>query len=182
MTSEREAKQEKKRAIMRRDAWSRVDGMPFDDVAREEYAKARAKGASPKVACQQAGVSAGCITWERDARMLARIRELREGAETFVGVSKAWVIGMLRKNAEKAHEEGQLKSSNEALSILYKILSEDRDVGAMMARALPHDVTPSELQRRLKETFAARKGEQRLPPGEPAVTVVESEPEGEAAQ
>lgn len=137
------------------DGFRRDPGAPFDDVPREEYAKSRAKGGAMKVSAAIAGIEPATATkWERHPAMRERIRELRQGAENFVGVSKAWIIQQLKINAEAAREENAYKSSNEALGMIYKIISEDRDVSHQMARALPHDVTPQELQKRLRSQFA----------------------------
>lgn len=187
MPNKREEKREENRAAVKsqRREWSRLPAQPFNDVAREEFAKARAKGASPKVACQLAGVSVTNTRWASDPAMLERVRELREGAENFVGVSKAWIIGQLKKNVEESREQGAYKASNEALTLLYKIVNEDKDIAEQMARALPPDVRTSEIKKRLRDAFAQPKpGRALLKPPEPAPAIdAPTEPEDdEAAQ
>ena len=140
----------------RPDPFRRDPGAPFDSLEREQYAQARAKGGSIKAACAAAGISGETGTkFERHPEIRKRISELRQGAETYVGVSKAWVLQQLQRNAEEARDSGAFKASNEALISIYKIISEDRGVGHDMARALPPNVTPQELQKRLKESFKA---------------------------
>jgi hypothetical protein len=138
----------------RPDPYRRDPGAPFDSLEREQYAKARAKGASVKAASVSAGVSKQmAYELEKHDAIRARIRELRQGAEDYVGFSKAWILQQLKQNAEESRNDGAWKSSNEALGMMYKIMSEDRDVGHQMARALPPDVTPRELQKALRERF-----------------------------
>jgi len=170
----------------RPDPFRRDPGGPFDSLEREQYAQARAKGGSIKGACAAAGISGPTGTkLEQHPEMRKRISELRQGAETYVGVSKAWVLQQLQRNAEEARDSGAFKASNEALISIYKIISEDRGVGHDMARALPPNVTPQELQKRLKESFKAPRltqGRERIE--QPAFS---SEPEavdtdGEAAE
>ena len=140
----------------RPDPFRRDPGAPFDNLEREQYAQARAKGASIKAACAAAGLSPETGTkLERHEAIRKRISELRQGAETYVGVSKAWILQQLQRNAEEARDNGAYKASNEALISIYKIISEDRGVGHDMARALPPNVSPAELQKRLKESFKA---------------------------
>lgn len=137
------------------DPWRRDQGAAFDDLAREQFAQARAKGNSLKASAAGAGISYSAATqFERDERMRSRVRELRQGADNFVGVSVAWVLGELRKNVEGAREECAFKASNEALGMIYKIISEDKSVASSMARALPADVSRGDLQRMLRESFA----------------------------
>lgn len=136
------------------DPWHREPGDAFPSLERELFAKARARGAPVKVAASDAGVSYQTgVGYERHEAMRKRISELRQGAEDFVGVSKAWIVAQLKRNADEAREEKAFKSSNEALHLIYKIISEDRDLSANMARALPHTVSPAELKAKLKESF-----------------------------
>jgi len=140
------------------DPFRRDPGAPFDSWEREEYAKARAKGGSLKASAALAGVSPMCVTkWERHPEVKARIRELRDGAETFVGVSTAWIINQLKINVDEARAAGAHKSSNEALGMIHKILTEDRNIGHQLSRALPPHVTPKQLQERLRESFGETK-------------------------
>lgn len=142
------------------DPWRRDPGAPFDDLGREVFAQERAKGHTLKVSSGAAGIAyRTAVEFERDERMKVRVRELRRGADNFVGVSVAWVLGELRKNVEGAREECAYKASNEALAMIYKIITEDKSVASSMARALPADVSRGDLQRMLRESFAqnARK-------------------------
>ncbi len=147
--------------IERPDLFRRDQGAPFDELSREEFAKARAKGLSIKASSTAAGINP--VTGAKFAGNEAikeRIRELRKGAETYIAVSKAWIIAELMKNVGMARDAEHYKSSNEALALLYKIVSEDREVGANLPRELPIHVSPRELQQRLQQSFA----EPRLPP------------------
>lgn len=137
------------------DSFSRGKNAPFDKIELEDFAKARAKGGTLKAAAGIAGVSLGtAATWEKHPEVKERMRELRQGVEDFVGVSKAWVLTQLKENALEAREESQFKASNEALKIIYEILNNDREVNTQVARALSPDVSRKELQRRLKESFS----------------------------
>lgn len=144
------------------DLWRRDPNSPFDNLEREQYAQARAKGCSIKAACTAAGIGAPTGTlYERHDAMRLRIRELRQGAETYVGVSKAWVLRQLQQTIEEARDAGAYKASIEGLALVFKIISEDRGIGHDMARALPADVTPEQLQKRLRASF--RSPTRRLP-------------------
>lgn len=156
---------------MRVDKWRRDPGAPFDDLAREEYAKARAKGGSIKASAQMAGVEPATGTeFEKHPEMRARIRELRSGAETFVGVSVGYILQELRRNVDIARENNQLKSSNEALKMMYDIISKDASVMHDAARALPPDTDPRKLKAKLLATL-------KLPAAPPPAEVVEHQPE-----
>jgi hypothetical protein len=138
----------------RADPWHREPGMSFSSLERELFAKARARGCTIKAASSDAGIAIVTGTqYERHEAMRKRISELRQGAEDFVGVSKAWIVAQLKRNADEAREEKAFKSSNEALQMIYKIISEDRDVSANMARALPHTVSAADIKARLKASF-----------------------------
>lgn len=161
----------------RTDAWARDPTGPFVAIEKELFAKARARGATQKASAADAGISyQTAIKYERHDEMRKRISELRQGAEDFVGVSKAHLIHKLMQNAEEARGAGAFKASNEALLGVYKLISEDKggDLGRNMARALPHTVTPAELKARLTATFK-----------KPRATPLPSPPvdtEGEAAE
>lgn len=138
------------------DPWRRDPNAPFDSLEREQYAQARAKGGSIKAACAAAGISGPTgTTYERHDAMRLRIRELRQGAETYVGVSKAWVLRQLQQTIEEARDAGAYKASIEGLALIFKIISEDRGIGHDMARTLPPNVTPDELNKRLRASFRA---------------------------
>lgn len=148
----------------RLDPWRRDSGAPFDDLGREQYAQARAKGAGIKAASSAAGVQAATgTTYERHEAMRLRVRELRQGAETYVGVSKAWVLRELQVTIEAARDNGAYKAAIEGLGLIYKIITEDRSIGHEMARTLPPNVTPAELQKRLRESFRAPTSPRALP-------------------
>jgi hypothetical protein len=145
------------------DPWQREAGMAFPDLSRELFAKARARGANVKASASDAGIAyqTGMMFEKHDA-MRKRVSELRQGAEDFVGVSKAWIIHQLKRNADEAREEKAFKSSNEALHLIYKIISEDRDVSHQMARALPPDVSTKELKARLTASLKRDRGRPEL--------------------
>lgn len=143
------------RAPNRVDVWRRDPHGPFDDLAREQFAQERAKGRTIKQAAQVSGIALTTASqFAKDERMYERIRELRQGADQFVGVSVAWVLQQLRKNAEEAREVSAFKASNEAIGMIYKIISEDKSVASNMARTLPADVSRSDLQKMLRASFA----------------------------
>ena len=80
------------------DAFRRDKGCPFDHLEKDEYAKARAKGGTMKAAAGIAGIApTTAANWERHPEIKERIRELRQGAEDFVGVSKAWISSSLNQ-------------------------------------------------------------------------------------
>jgi hypothetical protein len=166
-------------------SWRRDPAGPFDDLKREDFARARAKGGSIKASSNVVGIvyTTG-IAWERHPAMLERIRELRQGAEDFVGASTAWVIQQLKVNVDAAREQGAYKASNEAISLIYKIMSEDKEIGLKVARSLPHTVSGNELQARLKESFnqpspstprRKQRSAEPLPPPPPATIDTEGE-------
>lgn len=151
----------------RANLWARDPGGPFVSLERELFAKARARGATIKAASADAGITHVTGTkYERNDEMRKRISELRRGAEDFVGVSTACLIGELMRNAAEAREAGAYKASNEALVAVYKMVTEDKggDMGRHTPRALSHSVTPAELKARLTQSFAkTRKPRAALP-------------------
>lgn len=133
-----------------RDVWRRDQGAPFDDLAREQYAQARAKGDNIRTASTSAGIDYRTgMTFEKHVDMLARIRELRQGASNFVGVSVGFILSELRKNVELAREKGQLKSSNEALKLMYDIVKTDPNVANQVARQLPPGASTKSIKKQL---------------------------------
>jgi hypothetical protein len=134
----------------------RDPGGPFDDYRLETYAKSRAKGGSVASSGVAAGVTKHtALRWEATGEMRSRVRELREGAEDFVGVSKAWILAEYKKNVDLAREQGAIKASNDALACMYKILAEDKNVAHQMASAkLPATLEGKELQRALLASFS----------------------------
>ncbi len=169
----------------KRDLFRRDPGGCFDDYRLETYAKARAKGGSIASAGVATGVSKETAKrWEQHPEMRARLRELRDGAEDFIGVSKAYVLRELQKNVELAREQNAIKSSNEALHLIYRIISEDNNVAHQMAAAkqLPTTGAGQDLQRRLKAAFSTpRLSEAARPEPEPATIDVTPEPDAESA-
>ncbi len=149
MSAPRDTDEEHTPARFRRDA-----GMPFDDYRVETYCKARAKGGTVLAAAGSAGVhKQTAIRWEREAEVRARQRELREGAEDFIGVSVAWCIQQLKTNCMAAREQGAFKASNEAALLVYKIMREDKSAAHNMAAALPATTQGMDLQKRIRESF-----------------------------
>lgn len=138
------------------DRFHRDPGAPFDDLKKEKFAQARARGASIKVSSNTADIQYMTgMTWNKNPAMEQRVKELRRGAEDFIGVSVGWILNELKTNAKIAREEGQLKSSNEAFKLIYEIVSKDPTVAMNAARAIPagasiHDVK-RELMRSLTE-------------------------------
>lgn len=144
----------------RANLWARDPGGPFVSLERELFAKARARGATIKASSADAGITHATGTkYERNDEMRKRISELRRGAEDFVGVSTACLIGELMRNAAEAREAGAYKASNEALVAVYKMVTEDKggDMGRNTPRALSHAVTPAELKERLTRSFTKGK-------------------------
>ncbi len=135
-------------------SFRRDPGMPFDDYRVETYCKARAKGGTVLAAAGSAGVHKNtAIKWEREPEVRARQRELREGAEDFIGVSVAWCIHQLKTNCTAAREAGAFKASNEAAILVYKIMREDKAAAHNMAAALPATTQGMDLQKRIRESF-----------------------------
>ena len=165
------------------DAFHREPGGAFSSLEREQYAKARARGDTITAASAAAGISSSTGTsFEKHEQMRKRISELRQGAETFIGVSNAWVINQLKRNAEEARDQGAFKASNESIHLIYKIMNENKDVASQMARALPPNVTPKQLKSELTKAFA----KPALPPEKAAFALPEApsedDDEGEAAE
>lgn len=152
------------------DAFHREVGGAFSAHEKEQYAKARARGDNIKSAAAAAGITAVTATsYEKNEAMRKRISQLRQGAETFIGVSNAWIINQLMRNAEEARGEGAFKASNEAIGMIYKIMNEQRDLASQMARALPSDIEGRELKKMLSSAFKkpampAEKASFTLPP------------------
>lgn len=141
----------------RPDLFRRDPGAPFDNWEREAYAKGRAKGGSIKSSATAAGVTPQTARgFEKHPEMRARIRELRDGAEDFVGVSLGYIFAQLKDIAEQAKADGEYKPAIEALSLMNKMLSENKDAAANVARALPPNVQGKELTKRLKDAFAPK--------------------------
>ena len=148
--------------MSRVDLWYREPGKPFPSLEREQYAQARAKGLGIGQASAAAGISVTTGSqYERHNSVRTRIGELRQTTDAYVGVSAGWVIAQLMKNVEEARENNAFKASNEALALIYKMITEDKSVTHNMARMLPHHVTPQQLQQKLKESFRQRELEAR---------------------
>lgn len=148
---------------------------PFDDLRKEDFAKARAQGGSIRASAALAGVGYDTgIGWQKRPEMMARIRELRSGADTFVGATVGWIIGELKKNVDLARDQNAIKASNEALMLIYRIINEDKESAMKMARALPHTVGGKELQARVMDAFG---GAPDLLPAPRNVNLVETESE-----
>lgn len=142
----------------RPDPFRRDPGAPFDSYEREQYAKARAKGGSITAACQVAGISGPSGTaFEKHPEMRARIRELRDGAEDFVGVSLGYMLGKLKEVIEDAHKAEEFKSAIDGIKVMAQLLEGNSDAAANMARALPPEVQGKALQKRLTDAFAPKK-------------------------
>lgn len=138
------------------DKLRRDKGSPFDEFRVEQFCKARAKGATVSAAGNTAGISKGtALRWERHPEVRARQRELREGAEDYVGVSLGWCIAQLKRNAEEARDNGAYKASNEAILLAYKLMREDRSAAHNQpAVKLPATLEGMQLQRALSESFS----------------------------
>lgn len=135
-------------------AFRRDPAGPFDDARKDEFAKARAKGGSIRASSTVAGIDYQTgIKWEKHPEMVSRIRELRGGAETFIGVTTAWVIAELAKNVQLARDQNAIKASNEALGLIHKFITEDKDTALKMVRTLPHTVGGKQLQKAVMEAF-----------------------------
>ena len=144
-------------AYERPDLFRRDPGGPFDSLEREKFAQARAKGASIKAASTEAGVRPQTgYDYERHEEMRKRVRELRAGAETFVGVSMGWLVRQLTINAKRARKAGAYKASNEALGLIMKIVQRDPNQAANNPRSLPPDVTDADIHQTLTRRFHAR--------------------------
>lgn len=141
-------------------SFRRDPGAPFDEYRIEQYCKARAKGGTVHASGSHAGVSKNtAMKWEREPEVRARQRELRDGAEDFVGVSVAWVINELKQNVSVARQQNAIKASNEALVFIYKIITENKQLAHNMAAALPAPARGQDLQKALRESFRAQGDE-----------------------
>lgn len=119
--------------------FERDPGQPFLDPFKEDFAKAIAQGKMIKEAARIAGVTAGTgEKWNAHEVMRARVRELRESSETFVGVSVGWILNELKQNVNLARTHKQLKVSNESLKLIYDIVKQNPDLVTNMPAA---DVT-----------------------------------------
>lgn len=138
------------------DKLRRDKGHAFDEFRVETYCKARAKGGSVASAGTAAGVTKPtALKWEQHPEVRARTRELREGAEDFIGVSTAWCIAQLKRNAEEARDQGAFKASNEAILFCYKLMREDKNAAHNTAtKQLPATLEGMQLQRALRESFS----------------------------
>jgi hypothetical protein len=106
---------------------------PFDDPRLEDYCRARAAGQSPSAAATHAGYGKGHgPKLAVDPDVMERVRELRDGSNTLVTVSVGYIVQQLRKNAEEARDAGQFKPSNDALGLLYEIITKNKDLGQTM--------------------------------------------------
>lgn len=149
-------------------AWNRAPGQPFEELSRERYAAARAKGQTAKAAAEEAGlVYRTGLEFEKNPDMKRRIQELRQHSETFVGYSVAFILSELKRNAEIAREEKQIKSSNEALMAMYKIISQDPDAVQNAARALPPDLDQKTVRKELLASLRHEEDKQLGPGDDP---------------
>lgn len=126
----------------------------FDDAAVEDFCKARASGQTISAAAQHACVSRSRgITLSKDPEVNDRIRELRDGSNQIVTVSVAWVIGQLQKNATEAAKVGQFKPSNDALELLYEIVTKNKEFGQGLR------LEPGSSMANLRKAVAAKLAE-----------------------
>lgn len=136
------------------------DGNGFMDPKKETFAQAWAKTGLLVRACEAADITISTgAKWRGTAEMVARIKELRAGAQTFVGASKATIANMLRDNAENAAAQGKFKESNESLGMLYKLMSTDADMKDAADAASPEsvaDMTPDQLEEHRRKVFNIR--------------------------
>lgn len=134
------------------DAFFRREGLPFDDVRKETFAKELARGGSIPKASELADVNPKTgAAWKGNVAMIDRVRELRDGAETFIGVSKGWIVAQLKLNALGAQEDRKFAESTKTLELLYKILSLDKDMaGNAPSAANGITVTDKEVLKRLR--------------------------------
>lgn len=125
----------------------------FDDLKKENFAKARAKGSSIAASAGYAGISnATGSKWEREAPMKMRISELRAGAEDFVGVSKGWILEQMKDLVSEARESGQLSTAAKTLEVMYEIVNTDKDLAGNMARAMAPGATTAEIRKQFLQT------------------------------
>lgn len=141
------------------DAFARDSKGQFLDHRKEAFAKACAKHGLAGKAAEETGVALPTgVKWRGTKEMAERIAALRAGAETFVGVSKAWVVDRLRQNAEDSAADGKFKESNDALGKIYSIINVDPDLkndkGA--SGGDPAEMTAAELKELRKNLFPVR--------------------------
>ena len=139
-----------------RSKFSRGPGDSFDDPKKEVFAKAWARTGLLRTACEEAGIAAPTGSkWRGHPEMELRIRELRAGSETYVGVSLSYIINQLRMNAENAAAAFKFKEATEALALMAKLMA-NGDLARSGNTGLPDDVgdlTPEQLAERRARAF-----------------------------
>lgn len=110
----------------------RAESEPFDDARVEIYARCRARGVSMQKSYQEAGIAkATAQKIEVHDLYQARLRELKDAAQQFTGMTDGWIMQRLARNADAAHEAGDWKASNQSLSILKDMVKQGRGAGAL---------------------------------------------------
>lgn len=150
-----------KKAPNRVSGFSRDASNAFMDPKKEAFAKSWAKNGLMKEACEEADISPPTgTTWRRHAEMEERIRELRATSETYVGISKAYIVSQLRMNALNAATAGKYRESNDALIALFKITNTDKDLAPGLdagATGPAADMTPEQLAEERAKAFPSAK-------------------------
>lgn len=87
-----------------------------------------------KRACEEADIAkASAQKIEADDRYQKRLRELKDAAQQFTGVTLAHLMQLLLRNANDAHDAGDFKASNQAINQLKELVKQDagRVTGAL---------------------------------------------------
>jgi hypothetical protein len=136
-------------------AFARDQSDYFIDPKKEEFAREIAKGKLLKTACEAVDITLQTgIKWRQASEMEERLRALRAGADTYVGVSTSYLLNRLRMNAERASTEGKFKESTDALLAMHKIMAADKGIGK--DQGVPEyagDMTAEELAKARAEQF-----------------------------
>ncbi len=135
---------------------TRRPGDAFDCYQVERFVQERAAGHSVPVSADRAGVSRSTgLSFEAEEAVRERLRELRAGTQTTCTVSLAWICEQLKKNAvdSREGEEPNFKASNEALKLLYEIVTDPKNDPKLsgLGTGLPMDgpALQDELRKRL---------------------------------
>lgn len=100
----------------------------------------------PVKAGEEAGVSKPtALAWNKHEAMIARMRELRGNAVTFVGASKQALFNNILEVAKEARAESHYKTALQAYELAYKIRCTDKDLEGHDASVLSGDVNDKDL-------------------------------------
>lgn len=124
----------------------------FLDATLEMYARCRAGGQTIIAASEAAGISRKTgQALEQDSDVKARVLELRGDTQEFTGITLAGIMQRLVRNADDAHERGDIKASNDALKQLTDLVKQDAGQLAGKLRGMgPAAGTPKDVRSALR--------------------------------